>query len=66
MRRIIDTFRYTGQPSSEWPAWLVFRNYARSTDSGLLIIHGFDAELRIQPGQTIALTATQEIALLAE
>jgi len=66
MRRIIDSYRYAGQPSSEWPAWLVFRNYARSTQSGLLIIHGFDGELRVLPGQTIALTATQEIALLAE
>ncbi|UIN38304.1 hypothetical protein [Methylobacterium oryzae] len=66
MRRIIDSFRYTGQPSLAWPAWLVFRNYARSSDGGLLIIHGFDSELRVLPGQTLALTATQEIALLAE
>jgi hypothetical protein len=66
MARIIDTYRYAGQPSSEWPAWLVFSNYAQSADGALLIIHGFGAELRIPPGQTIALTATQEIALLAD
>lgn len=66
MARIIDTFRYTGQRSAEWPAWLVFRNYAQSADGALLIIHGFEAEMRVQPGQVIALTATQEIALLAE
>lgn len=66
MRRIIDTYRYTGQPSSEWPVWLVFRNYAQSADGAQLIIHGFDAELRVRPGQTLALTATQEIALLAD
>ena len=60
MRRFIDTYRYTGQPSSEWPAWLVFRNHARSSVSGLLIIHGFDAELRVQPGQTLAISCVAE------
>lgn len=64
MTHILDTYTYEGQPSSDWPRWLVARNFAHSRSGDKLVIHLFLHTLVVVPGQTIGLTSTQEIVIL--
>jgi hypothetical protein len=63
---ILDRFTYQGQPTKDWPVWLVCRNYAAASDGSFLIVHRFLDELRVPAGHTIGLTSTQEIVLVAD
>lgn len=60
---VIDRFRYVGQPVSEWPRWLIGRNYAAASDGSYLVIHGFLDVMRVPNGATLLLLATMEIEL---
>lgn len=45
-------FVFTGQPTSEWPAWMVFLNFAYDGHSRI-VVHRLDDILEIRAGDTI-------------
>lgn len=54
-----NTWTYTGQPREDWPAWLIFTNYA--TDGEIIIIHKLNERLVIRPGDVLIRLTTGEI-----
>lgn len=58
---IIDTFLYTGQPTLEWPRWLIFTNFGRNPDTGRIIIPYLWHTVEVERGDLIVLTAIREV-----
>jgi hypothetical protein len=55
-RRVIantESFTFTGQDVSEWPRWLVFKNYATNADLTFIIIHEWDYVVKVYRGDTL-------------
>lgn len=46
---------FTGQPLSEFPAWLTFQNFARSSDGQFLVVHQLWQTLTLYHGDTLIL-----------
>lgn len=58
---IIDTYLYTGQPTSDWPKWLIFTNFARSNDGSRVVIPYLWHTVEVNPGDLLVLTATRDV-----
>lgn len=46
---------FTGQPMSEFPAWLIAQNFARDADGQFLVIHQLWQKLIVNHGDTLIL-----------
>lgn len=51
MTRPFNSWQYLGQPLSEWPKWLWFKNCGRNEDH--LVIHQLEGTLRVEIGDWI-------------
>ena len=49
------SWTFTGQPMSEFPAWLIAQNFARDADGQFLVIHQLWDKLIINHGDTLIL-----------
>jgi hypothetical protein len=55
-------FKWEGQPVSEWPKWLVGRNYA--TDGKKVVLHFLiEGTLTAELGDTIVISTEQVVSI---
>jgi hypothetical protein len=45
-------FHFTGQPSSEWPDWMIFMNYGYDGHSRI-VLHLYEGTLVVNLGDTV-------------
>ncbi len=51
----MTSWTFTGQPISEFPAWLIAQNFARHPDGDFIVIHQLWQKLVVYHGDTLIL-----------